>query len=186
MKPSAPAPPVFRSSSARGVARTPVVEPTVRREVRPGDIGAIAALHGVIYSREYGVDADFERGVLATLLEAAERGWPGSREAAWLVELGGRFAGSLGLTEEGPDEARIRWVLLDPAVRGQGLGRRLISEAVGEARRHGYRRITLDTFSELTQAARLYRAHGFRVVSEERGPRWGRTEINYQRYALEL
>ena len=185
MKPSAPAPPVFRSAP-RGVARTPHPEPSVRREVRPGDIGAIAALHGVLYSREYGLDSDFEQKVFTTLNDAAQRGWPGPREGAWLVDLGGRLAGSVGLTDEGAGEARIRWVLLDPALRGRGLGRRLIGEAVEEARAHGYRRITLDTFSELTQAARLYREHGFRVISEERGPRWGRTEINYQHYALEL
>lgn len=158
----------------------------IRRELRPGDLATIVREHGRHYSREHGVDKRFEAMVAGAVAEAAERGWPGEREGVWIVERDGRFAGCLALTEEAPRLAAIRWVLLDPSLRGRGLGRRLIGEAVESAERLGYETLGLETFSELRAAAHLYRWHGFEIVWEECGPRWGREEITYQRYELPL
>jgi ribosomal protein S18 acetylase RimI-like enzyme len=163
-----------------------VTGPSIRRELRPGDLGAILEHHGRQYSREYGVDSSFEAHVAAGLANAALRGFPQPGEAIWIVELDGRHAGSLALTDEGDGEAWTRWFLLDPAVRGHGLGRRLVDEMVTAARDGGYERIVLETFSDLRAAAHLYRGHGFRVTDAETGPRWGRTELTYQRYELAL
>jgi GNAT superfamily N-acetyltransferase len=158
----------------------------IRRELRPGDYGAIVRQHGRLYSREYGVDASFEAFVATSVARVGIRGFPGEREAIWIVERDGRFAGSLGLTDEGEATAMLRWVLLDPSLRGRGLGRRLIGEAVSTARDLGFELLRLETFSDLRAAAHIYRAHGFEVVNEETGPRWGRDRITYQRYELEL
>lgn len=160
--------------------------PTVRRRLLPGDLGAIVAHHGVAYAREYGLDASFEAHVGVAVGEAGARGWPDQREGAWIVEHDGRHAGSLGLTDEGGGLAALRWFLLDEEVRGHGLGRRLVGELVREARAGGYHTVRLETFSELTAAARLYREHGFELVGAETGPRWGRDQLTYQRYELAL
>jgi GNAT superfamily N-acetyltransferase len=161
-------------------------EPTIRRELRPGDPGAIVAHHGEVYAREYGVDARFEADVCAAVARAGRRRWPGPREGVWIVERDGILAGSLALTEEGPDLAGVRWFLLAKELRGHGLGRRLLGELLEQACAAGYTTVGLETFSELKAAASLYRAHGFEVVSSESGPRWGRAEITYQRYELAL
>jgi ribosomal protein S18 acetylase RimI-like enzyme len=158
--------------------------PVIRRELRPGDLGAIIAHHGAVYSREYGLDATFEAHVGASVVAAGERGWPGTREGLWIVELEGAHAGSLALTDEGSGEAALRWFVLEPALRGQGLGRRLVGEAVEQAERIGYSSIGLETFSELTAAAHLYRSHGFELAWTKPAARWGRDEISYQRYEL--
>ena len=76
--------------------------------------------------------------------------------------------------------------MLDPDLRGRGLGRRLLEELLDRARAAGFERAVLETFSDLTAAAHLYREYGFRVVSADTGPRWGRAELTYQRYELEL
>jgi GNAT superfamily N-acetyltransferase len=154
----------------------------IRRELRPGDLGAIVAHHGRTYGPEYGVDSTFEAHVAASVAEAGKRGFPREREGIWIVEADGRHAGSIALTDEGADLGMVRWVLLDRRLRGQGLGRRLVGEVVAEAERHGYEVVGLETFSDLRAAAHLYREHGFRVVSAETGPRWGRDEVTYQRY----
>jgi ribosomal protein S18 acetylase RimI-like enzyme len=161
-------------------------EPTIRRELRPGDLGLILAHHGQIYGTEYGVDATFEGHVASTLARAAVRGFPTPREAIRLVEMDGEHAGSLALTDEGDGEATIRWFVLSPEVRGRGLGRRLLGEVLEVASEVGYARVVLETFSELEAAAHLYLDHGFEVVSEDPAPRWGRDRITYQRYELEL
>jgi ribosomal protein S18 acetylase RimI-like enzyme len=161
-------------------------EATIRRELRPGDLGAIVAHHGEIYAREYGVDSSFEAHVCAAVATAARRGLPGDRERVWIVEREGKHAGSIALTEESGELAYVRFFLLDKDLRGRGLGRRLLGELLEQARAAGYTSVGLETFSELTTAARLYRRHGFELVSSETGPRWGRAEITYQRYELAL
>jgi len=160
-------------------------DPIIRRELRPGDLGAIVAHHGRVYGAEYGVDATFEGHVARTVADAALRGFPGPREAICLVELEGEHVGSLALTDEG-DGAAIRWFVFSPEVRGRGLGRRLLREMLARASELGYAQVWLETFSELEAAAHLYRDHGFEVVSADAAPRWGRERIVYQRYELGL
>jgi ribosomal protein S18 acetylase RimI-like enzyme len=161
-------------------------DPTVRDELRDGDLEAIVAHHRRVYGEEYGVDSRFGDFVAAAVARAAERGFPGEREAIRIVELDGEHAGSIALTDEGGDEAAIRLVLFSPEVRGRGLGRRLLGEMLAFAEDHGYRRVWLETFSELTAAAHLYRDAGFVVTDADTAPRWGRESITMQRYELEL
>lgn len=158
----------------------------IRRDLRPGDLGAIAALHGRVYAAEHGLDATFEASVAISIAQQVERGFPRPHEGLWVVEVAdGRVCGSIGLTDEGGGCGRIRWVVLDPVLRGAGLGRRLIGGAVEHARQHGYRRLELVTFSALRTAGRLYRDAGFERVAARRTPIWGRT-IVIEDYALEL
>jgi ribosomal protein S18 acetylase RimI-like enzyme len=159
---------------------------SIRRELRPGDLGAIIAHHGRVYGEEYGVDSTFEGFVASAVARAAVRGFPGWREAICLVEPGGEHAGSIALTDEGNGEAAIRWFVLSPELRGRGLGRRLLSEMLARANEVSYTRVWLETFSELEAAAHLYREHGFQLVSADAAPRWGREQITYQRYELQL
>jgi GNAT superfamily N-acetyltransferase len=158
--------------------------PTIRREQRPGDLGAIVEHHGRVYAREHGVDSSFEAHVAAAVARAALRGFPRDREALWIVERDGAHAGSLVLTDEGNGVACVRFFVLDPDLRGTGLGRLLLGELLDTARAAGFDRAVLETFSELRAAAHLYRDHGFRLTDSETGPRWGRAEITYQRYEL--
>jgi ribosomal protein S18 acetylase RimI-like enzyme len=160
--------------------------PRIRRTLRAGDLDRIVAHHAKVYRAEYGVDERFVEHVAATVEHAAARGFPTSREAIAIVEVDGVHAGSMALTDEGDEEAALRWVVLDATLRGRGLGRKLVGDMLAKARETGYVRVWLETFSELTAAAHLYRDHGFRVVSEDAGPRWGRDLITFQRYEVEL
>lgn len=158
---------------------------TIRRELRPGDLGAVVAFHGRVYGPEYEVDGRFEAFVASSVAEAGKRGFPGPREAIWIVERNGELAGCLGLTDDG-DAGVVRWFVFDRSVRGRGLGRRLLEELLDTARELGYERLRLETFSELRTAAHLYRSLGFELVDEDTAPRWGRDAITFQRYELEL
>ena len=160
-------------------------EIAVRRYLRPGDIGAIIRMHGVLYPREHGLSPNMERHVATAVTTAIERGWPESG-AAWIVERDGEFAGSIALTDEGDGLAALRWFLLDPSVRGLGLGKRLVGELVEEAEERGFERIWLETLGILTTAARIYAAHGFVCVSERMGPPWGDPGVPYRGYELGL
>ena len=159
----------------------------LRRELREGDRDAIVELHQRIYPAGYGVAQSFVDDVASSLDGAIERGWPERPgEGVWIVERDGEICGCLALSDEGGGEGRVRFFLLSPDVRGRGLGRRMLDELMVLARGADYRLLTLATFDELTVAASMYRSHGFRIVREERGPRWGRERFNYQHYELEL
>jgi ribosomal protein S18 acetylase RimI-like enzyme len=158
----------------------------VREELHPGDMEAIVAHHRRVYGEEYRVNSEFGDFVAAAVARATERGFPNERETIRIVELEGEHAGSIGLTDEGDGEAAIRWVVFSPEVRGKGLGRRLVGEMLAFAEEQGYRKVWLETFSELEAAAHLYRDHGFVVTGSDTAPRWGRESITMQRYELKL
>ena len=63
---------------------------------------------------------------------------------------------------DGIAEVKRMWV--SPAVRGLGLGRRLLEELEAQAARHGARLLRLETNRSLTEAVTLYRASGYREV----------------------
>jgi N-acetylglutamate synthase-like GNAT family acetyltransferase len=158
----------------------------IRNDLRPGDLGAIITHHGETYSSEFGVDSTMEAHVAASVAKAGVQGFPRERDRLWIVENEGRHAGSLALTDEGDDLGAVRWFVIDRELRGHGLGRRLVNELLDAARELGFRGLWLETFSDLRAAAAIYRSVGFAVVSEETGPRWGREQLTYQRYELEL
>lgn len=72
--------------------------------------------------------------------------------------------------------SRIAAMGLVSEVRGQGLGRRLLSEAVEGARARGERAVLLEVIEQNTPAVRLYTAFGFRALRRLYGFRKERSE----------
>lgn len=158
---------------------------TIRRDLRPGDLGRVTWLHGILYATEHGFDPTFEAYVAETLGEFARTADP-ERSALWLAEQDSRLVGSIGIVEREGDAAQLRWFLVHPDARGRGLGRRLMTEALDFCRAAGYRSVYLWTVHTLTDAARLYTACGFHLTEEAPpAPLWG-TTLSEQRYDLLL
>lgn len=114
----------------------------VRNKVKPGDIGAIAQLHGVQYAEEYGLDETFEAyvaGPLSDFVLSSDR----ERQRIWVVEAEGRVVGCIAIVMNTEEDAWLRWLFLSPEQRGKGIGKSLVDEAVEFSRRAGYRRIIL-------------------------------------------
>jgi len=70
--------------------------------------------------------------------------------------------GALKFHPGAPAEIKRMWVA--PAVRGLGLGRRLLAELEAHAAAHGVRVLRLETNQTLTEAISLYRTAGYREV----------------------
>ena len=155
----------------------------IRTELKPGDIEYVAYLHGVLYANEYGWDNTFEAYVAGPLAEFAKA--HSDRERIWIVESNGTVAGSIAIVGASTEEAQLRWFLLHPDVRRQGLGRRLMKEAIGFSKECGYSMVFLWTTEDLTAAAKLYESFGFHITEEIRHEMWGAT-VTEQRYELSL
>jgi GNAT superfamily N-acetyltransferase len=151
----------------------------------PGVIGDIAALHARTYATSHGFGAFFEAKVARELGEFLQRLDP-ARDLFRAAELGGRILGSIALDcGANPARAHLRWFVLDPAVRGRGLGRRWLAEAVEQAGRAGMSEIELWTLEGLDAAAHLYAAAGFRLAEAIETEQWGR-RVTERRLALPL
>ena len=156
----------------------------IRTEMKPGDLGEIVRLHGVLYSEEYGLDNTFEAYVAGPLSEFVLFGdIKGQR--IWVVESDGKVVGCIAIVRSEETVAQLRWFLLTPETRGKGLGKHLMGEAVDFSRKAGYKQIVLWTFSELETAIAIYRRWGFEKTNEKAHHIWGRDLIE-EKYELSL
>ena len=159
----------------------------VHRELRRGDVNAIVDLHDRVYRGEYGADDVWIQTIRSAIERAVQRGWP--RDPAlgsvWLVRRDGRLVGSLALVLECPRVGSLDWFVLDPELRGRGLGRQLVADLVAEAHARPMEKLKVETFSKLTAAARIYRDAGFSVVWQ-RDIDWQGEPVTHQLYTLTL
>lgn len=140
--------------------------PYVLRHPGPGDIGWITHRQGVLYHQEYGWNEEFE-ALVAEIAGAFIKNFNPRRERGWIAERDGNILGSVFLADDGRDTARLRLLYVEPSARGQGIGSCLVGNTIAFARQCGYREVVLWTNSVLTSAARIYEAHGFRLVKEK-------------------
>jgi GNAT superfamily N-acetyltransferase len=135
----------------------------------PGLIGTVSALFGRHVSASHGVNWTLDAMIAEEQCEFFRRFDP-ERDRVWVPMEGAVPKG--GLTIEGPrshrESARLRFFILDESLRGQGIGRRMLAEAMQFCRDRHWRRIYLTTLSGLDAAMHLYAGQGFSLVSESR------------------
>ncbi|WOD41778.1 GNAT family N-acetyltransferase [Nodosilinea sp. E11] len=85
----------------------------------------------------------------------------------WVVEKDGVLVGTAGYrpTQRGEHAVELRKMYLLPQVRGQGLGRYLLSSLEIAIQQHGFDEIWLETASVLKEAVGLYEAMGYEPAS---------------------
>ncbi len=81
----------------------------------------------------------------------------------WTLWNDAAVLGCAALKELSIVEGEIKSMRTSTAARGRGVATRLLTHVIGEARRRGYERLSLETGSQdfFALARRLYRRHGF-------------------------
>ena len=93
-----------------------------------------------------------------------------------VAELDGRYVGTVTVRPPQPESQVVlyrdahTWTIAQfavaPALKGQGLGRRLHEACMAVAREHGGRTMALDTAAPAEGLIAMYRAWGYEVVGE--------------------
>ena len=156
---------------------------TIRIELKPGDIGYIIYLHGILYSKEFGHGVAFESYVAKGLHEFYKNYNP-KRERVWICEHENKIIGSLLLQDKG-DSAQLRDYVIRPEFRGIGLGKKLMGLYVDFMKECSYKHSFLWTTNELKTASHLYKMFGFKLAEEKETTTFGKL-VTEQRYDLNL
>lgn len=132
------------------------------RPLSAADNGALAALIRQV-SAEYGLGqgCGFMDPQLDALFSVYNR-----VDSRYLVIVGpdGRLLGGGGIAPLAGGEkgvCELQKMYFDAALRGRGLGRRLLRQLLAKARALGYRQCYLETTAALAEAVCLYEAEGF-------------------------
>jgi len=142
----------------------------IRDELRCGDLGRIITLHGVAYEPMGGFGLRFEAYVAKTIAEYVLDN--SSRGRVWLAERHNDLVGCVAIAEREQNTAQLRWVLVDPAMRGVGLGHRLVTLALDHCVERGLASVYLETTDGLPESMQLYEKLGFEIISTESTELW--------------
>ncbi len=167
------------AAAGEGIA-APAIE--IVRGYQTGLIARITQMHALYYARTSGFGQKFESVVAGGLAEFCNR-LDNPRNVIWTATCGGEIIGSVAIDGDdlGDGKAHLRWFIVDEGVRGGGVGRKLLSAALGFVDEQGFAETHLWTFSGLLAARHLYEAFGFTCRQEQSGAQWGR-QVMEQRF----
>lgn len=147
------------------------------RPYEPGDLGRLATLHAVYYAANWSFPGRFfEAKITAAMvafldtLDSPQNGW-------WSAAVDGQYVGGIVIDGNETAAAQLRWFILSDEARGQGLGRRLLDDAMAHCRAQRFPLVYLNTFQGLDPARALYESAGFHLVRELENTSWGTPKV---------
>ncbi|MBS7565380.1 MarR family transcriptional regulator [Mucilaginibacter sp. Bleaf8] len=152
--------------------------------LRPGDIGYLIYLHGVLYARESGYSQEFEGYVVKTFYEFLEH-YDIGKDKIWLASYNQQIIGCIAILSKPNNEAQLRWFLVHPVFRGTGVGKHLLTTALEHCREQQFRNVYLLTTDVQQKAIAMYKKAGFQPTASIEMEQWGKT-LHEERYDLSL
>lgn len=144
----------------------------------PGVVGRTVEMHAHYYSRNAGFGHFFEAKVASGIGDFIGR-LDAPRNQIWYAIKADKILATIAIDGEdlGSNIAHLRWFIVDDELRGSGMGRRLLKEAVSYCDEQQFSEIQLWTFKGLDAARRLYEDAGFVLIEELTGRQWGEEVI---------
>jgi DNA-binding MarR family transcriptional regulator/GNAT superfamily N-acetyltransferase len=157
----------------------PQADTLALREHRVGDLGWLIHRNGLLYNQQFGWDIGFE-ALVAGIYQEFQDLPDAPPKRLWIAERGTHILGSVFVIpfERSAQVAQLRMLYVEPEARGQGLGARLVDEAVAFSRASGYARMRLWTQETLVSARRIYAAAGFKCVDSEPHESFGKQLVS--------
>lgn len=107
------------------------------------------------YWASLGLPGDFQH------FDAEIAALPGGYQRLLVERVQGAAAGTVALRRLNDSACEMKRLYVRPAYRGCGLARKLIEEAIAEARSLGYTQVFCDTLPSMQAALALYKSLGF-------------------------
>lgn len=174
----------FYADALAGKAERPSTVPRfdVAPGYRPGLVARVTEMHALHYAREAGFGRRFETVVAGGLSAFCDR-LDAAVNEIWAARQDERVVGAIAIDGEdlGPGISHLRWFIVDDAMRGRGVGRRLLETALDFSDAQGFAETHLWTFAGLHAARHLYEKNGFVLAEERLGSQWG-DEVLERRY----
>ena len=151
---------------------------TIVSGYQPGILARAIDMHMLYYSRTVGFGRAFEHSLASGLGDLLSRlDHPGN--GVWAAMEGNRIVGTIFIDGQdlGANKAHLRAFIVDDHVRGSGVGRRLLDQAMGFVDIRGFEETHLWTFKGLDAARTLYERVGFGLAKEAPGRRWGEETV---------
>lgn len=169
--------------------RPPIEDVQIRQGYQPGLLARTMQLQ-VDHHADTGMSPSLELECsiarnLADVISRLES--PSQNTQVWSAVLHDRIIGTIYIDQptEESNKVQLRVFMVDEELRYQGIGRRLLTEAVAFVEERGYDETQVWTQKGLDAARRLYEDFGFVLDHESEGTFWGATFV-VQRFIRKL
>lgn len=161
------------------------LQPLTIRTYQSNDIEYIIQRHRELYENEYGFSAEFGDYVEKYVKKFDLEHQP-EQENIWIAECDGKPVGVIAVVKVDNETAQLRWFLIEPGMRGRGLGHLLMQTTLNFCKEKNYRKIILWTVNTLEAARHLYRNYGFMLMETKENLDWTKTKILEELWECEL
>ena len=155
------------------------------RTYQPDDINYIIKKHRELYEHEYGFVSTFGDYVEKYVVQF-NKCHDKTKENIWIAEVNSEPVGVIAIAKLDNDTAQLRWFLIEPEIRGKGLGHKLMKIAMDFCREKNYNHVLLWTADVLKTARHIYKNYGFNLTESVDNTTWTDKLIKEERWDLYL
>lgn len=163
----------------------PVMPLAIIRRIRPEDNPAVAGIIHTVMTEFGAVGCGFS--IEDEEVDAMYEAYPEPESVFYVIEQEGVILGCGGvgrLAQGEPGVCELRKMYFLPALRGNGLGKKLLTLILNDAHEIGYRLCYLETRDNMEGARHLYKSVGFTFIDDPLGHTGHSGCNNYMTLAL--
>lgn len=160
---------------------------TIEEGYYPGYSADMIRLHMAYYATVWNLELSFERHLLRDFSRLMDSYDPKLDQLLRVTSAQAETLGTLAIDGSGQPSghARVRFFIMDDRAKGQGLGWKMLTQALDTCRERGQTKLHLTTFTGLEAARTLYERAGFRLTETYDHAAWDGDAVEV-RYDLDL